>query len=166
MKLVDAKTKFIHAWGTLGTNWGISRTMAQVHALLMVAPSPLSTEDIMEELRISRGNANMTLRELIDWGLARREIKQGERREYFVGEKDIHETAKCIARERQKRELEPLLKVLDSIDDLDERSAEAKQFTATIKGIHKFAQNVDGVLNKMVKADENWFFGFFTKLLK
>lgn len=68
MELVEAKKKFIETWGKLGSEWGINRTMAQVHALLLISPEALTTEDIMETLDISRGNANMNLRELIGWG--------------------------------------------------------------------------------------------------
>ena len=63
MKLTDAKAQFISSWGAFGTHWGINRTMAQVHALLLVASEPLSTDELMEQLSISRGNANMNVRE-------------------------------------------------------------------------------------------------------
>ena len=69
MELPEAKERFIQAWGGFGSQWGINRSMAQVHALLLVSPDPLSTEDVMEQLNISRGNANMNLRALIDWNL-------------------------------------------------------------------------------------------------
>ena len=62
-----AKDKLIQAWGTLGASWGLNRTMAQIHALLMISTESLSAEEIMEELNISRGNANMNIRALIDW---------------------------------------------------------------------------------------------------
>ena len=89
MKLTESREKFINAWGTLATSWGINRTMAQVHALLLVSPDPLSTEEVMEELKISRGNANMNIRTLIDWGLLFKETKAGERKEFFRAEKDL-----------------------------------------------------------------------------
>ena len=63
------RMQFIAQWGTLGSSWGINRTMAQIHALLMVAVEPMHTNEIMEELKVSRGNANTNLRELIGWGL-------------------------------------------------------------------------------------------------
>jgi DNA-binding transcriptional regulator GbsR (MarR family) len=128
---------------------------------------PLTTEDVMEELGISRGNANMNLRELIDWGLLRRESKRGERKEFFVAEKDINEVAKRIARERRKRELEPLINALNALHKIDEaNTADGKAFKATVSEIQKFAENIDGLLDKLIRADENWLLGFFTKLLK
>ena len=89
MDLQEGKEKFIQSWGALGSNWGINRTMAQIHALLLISPEALSADEIMKELQISRGNANMNIRALIDWGLVYKELKTGERKEYFVAEKDI-----------------------------------------------------------------------------
>ena len=72
MQLTEAKEKFVQSWGSLGSQWGINRTMAQIHALLLVSHEALSTEDIMETLQISRGNANMNIRELINWQLVQK----------------------------------------------------------------------------------------------
>ena len=103
MNLAEGKEKFIQSWGALGSNWGINRTMAQIHALLLIAPQALSADEIMEELKISRGNANMNLRALIDWRLVYRELKTGERKEYFVAEKDMWEVVKNIIVQRKKK---------------------------------------------------------------
>ena len=83
MTLDEAKQHLIQAWGTLGSSWGVSRTMAQVHALLLVSPVSMTTEDIMDALQISRGNVNMNVRDLIDWGIVRKVLKPGERKEFF-----------------------------------------------------------------------------------
>jgi DNA-binding transcriptional regulator GbsR (MarR family) len=93
MKFKEAKSKFVQTWGALGSQWGINKTMAQIHALLMVSNEPVSMEDIMSELHISRGNASMNLRALMDWGIVYKEFKPGERREFFIAEKDLDELA-------------------------------------------------------------------------
>jgi DNA-binding transcriptional regulator GbsR (MarR family) len=107
-----AREEFIAQWGALGSHWGINRTMAQIHALLMTAPEPMHTDEIMERLQISRGNANTNLRELVGWGLLRIVVRKGERREYFEAEKDVWTMFVMIARERKRRELDPALAVL------------------------------------------------------
>jgi DNA-binding transcriptional regulator GbsR (MarR family) len=168
MKLEEAKRNFVEAWGTLGTNWGINRTMAQIHALLMVSEEPLSTDEIMEILDISRGNANMNTRALIDWGLAERKIKLGERMEFFVGEKDIWKVAVKIIRERRKREIDPLrttLRDLKMIDDKDQKKEEYQRFMKLLDDIDGFADSADKIADKMVLADKNWFFGTMMKLM-
>jgi len=168
MKLAEAKSQFIQAWGTLGSKWGINRTMAQLHALLMVSPDPLSTEELMDELNISRGNVNMNVRELIGWGLVEKIYKLGERKEYFKAEKDIWKITKQVAKERKKRELEPVLKVLEEVSQVegDKKDKHVKAFVESITGIKRIASNADKTIDTMVKADENWFFGGILKLFK
>src|SRR5688500_19835214 len=107
MKLSEAKAQFIQSWGLLGAQWGVNRAMAQIHALLLIAPEPMSAEEIMEALDISRGNANMNVRELMNWGIVEKVLVPGERKEFFISEKDIWKAATAIARERKKRELDP-----------------------------------------------------------
>lgn len=168
MELREAKDKFIQAWGTLGSNWGINRTMAQVHALLLISPNALSAEEIMEELNISRGNANMNLRALIDWGLVEKELRPGERKEYFYAEKDIWTVFKQVAKERRKRELEPVLKVLQDVKQVEgnKNDKNVKAFTDTIEGIQKVTTKADKVLDTVIKADESWILGPLMKLMK
>lgn len=108
MKLEQAKLQFIQTWGNFGSQWGINRSMAQVHAILLVSDHSLCTEDVMASLGISRGNANMNLRELMNWNLIYKESVIGDRREFFRAEKDMWEVAKRIVKERKRRELEPL----------------------------------------------------------
>ncbi len=168
MKLSEAKQQFIQSWGALATQWGINKTMAQVHALLMSNPGPLNQDEIMEQLNISRGNVNMNIRELINWGLVERVIIQGERKEYFSAEKDIWKVAKQVIKERKKRELDPLIKTLEQLKDIegDKRDKEVKQFLETVEGIQKFAQQADKTLDVMIKADESWFWGNMLKLFR
>jgi DNA-binding transcriptional regulator GbsR (MarR family) len=168
MKLADAKQQFIASWGAFGTHWGINRTMAQIHALLLVSPDPLSQDDLMEQLNVSRGNANMNIRELIDWGLVDRVIIPGERKEYFSAEKDIWKVATQIVKERKKRELNPMLKLLDQLENVegDKKDKNIKQFTDTVNGIKRFGLQADKMLDVLVKADENWFVGSLMKLFK
>jgi DNA-binding transcriptional regulator GbsR (MarR family) len=167
MEFNEAKDKFIHSWGVLGSSWGINKTMAQIHALLLISPKPLSTEDIMEELNISRGNANMNIRALLDWGIAMKDYQPGERKEFFVAEKDLWETTKQVTLERRKRELEPIIKMLGQVKDVtNDKTEETKEFIKMTKELSQFADKSDAMLEKFVKADSHWFFGSFLKFLK
>jgi DNA-binding transcriptional regulator GbsR (MarR family) len=116
--LREAQDRFIAAWGQMGSTWGISRTMAEVHALLYISGEALCTDDIMERLQISRGNASMSLRALLEWGIVSRSTKRGDRKDYFVGEQDVWAMIRAVVRERMKREVEPLLASLYEVRDL------------------------------------------------
>ena len=168
MNITEAQEKFIQAWGTLGQQWGVNRTMAQIQALLLVAPEPLHAEEIMARLSISRGNANMNVRALIDWGIAYKEHKSGERKEYFRAEKDIWEVAKRVTLERRKRELEPIVKLLDEVKQItgDKNDAEIKEFELMVDRLDKFANKVDKSLEYVIRADEHWFLSTFMKAFK
>ncbi len=165
MEYTEGKNKFIQAWGTLGTSWGINKAMAQIHALLLLSPEALSTEDIMEELQISRGNANMNIRGLIDWGIVEKEYKPGERKEYFKTGKDIWELARQVAKERRKREIEPILKVLDQVQKIEGKNdAKLKEFKSVTGDLKSFTHKVDGLIEKFSKSDQSWFYKLLMKL--
>jgi len=168
MELQEAKDKFIQAWGTLGSQWGINRTMTQIHALLLVSAKPLSADDIMEQLQISRGNVNMNVRDLMDWGLVHKVLKPGERKEFFSAEKDIWKVFRQVVKERRKRELEPIFNILEDVLKVqgDPKDPEYKAFVEPIQDIQKIASRADNTLETLTKADENWFFGTLLKLIK
>ena len=168
MKLIEAKEQFINSWGAFGTQWGINRTMAQIHALLLVSTQPLTQDDIMEQLTISRGNVNMNIRDLIGWGLVERVIISGERKDHFTAEKDIWKVATQIIKERKKRELDPMIKLLSQLENIegDKKDKETKQFLEIISGIKKTGNQADKVLDVMIKAEENWFTGSILKMFK
>lgn len=167
MKYKEAKEELIQAWGNLGYSWGLNKTMAQIHALLMISTKPLSTEEIMQELNISRGNANMNIRALLDWGIVSRILVPGERKEYFKSEKDVWNLARQVARERRKRELEPILKVLREVSDVpSDGTEETKEFKKTVKDFRNFAEKSDNLLDTFIKSEENWFWNTVMKFLK
>ena len=167
MNITEAKQQFIQNWGVFGSNWGINRTMAQIHALLLISPEPLNADEVMEELQISRGNVNMNLRELMNWGIVDKVLRAGERKEYFEAEKDIWKVAMRIMKERKKRELDPIIQAMEAIKDVeDKKDAETKAFLETVTQIQKFAKQADGALAGLIKADQNWFTGTLLKLFK
>jgi len=169
MQLDEAKEKFISSWGSLGSNWGVSRTMAQVHALLMISEEPMSAEDVMGALNISRGNTNMSIRSLIDWGLVEKLHKLGERKEFFQAEKDMWKVATRIARERRKRELAPIMSVLEQgkeVEVSDGNKQEAGKFLKQMNEIENFASRIDRMMAKLDQADESWVPSLLSKFKK
>lgn len=157
MELQEAKNKYIQTWGALGSQWGINKTMAQIHALLMVTIKPISMEEIMKELQISRGNTSMNLKALIDWGIVYKQYKQGERKEFFVAEKDLDVLAVKISQERSKREIKPALRVLKEVSTIkNNKSSEAEHFIEQTNKLHEFVSKVDNVLDKVTEHKDNW----------
>lgn len=156
LKFEDCKEKYLETWGTLATQWGINRTMAQIHALILISPNLLSAEDIMEELQISRGNANMNIRALMEWGLVEKKILKGERKEFFYSKKDIWELFKQITKERRKRELDPVIEMLDTFKSLEAKTEEEKEFVKVTSDITRVSKKLNNILDLAISSDELW----------
>ena len=165
--LIEARDSFVAQWGAIGGAWGINRTMAQIHALLLVSSQPLSTDEVMEELRISRGNANTNLRDLVGWGLVRSVIRKGERKEFFEAEKDVWKMFCIIARERKRREIAPAVEALDDCEKRTKKltSAEAKDFNAMMKDIGDHMKLFDNLLERISASKSARFIKWADRLI-
>lgn len=166
--LPEAKDQFIAQWGSLGSAWGINRTMAQIHALLMVTEHPLSTDAVMEELRISRGNANTNLRDLVGWGLVRSVVRKGERKEFFEAEKDVWKMFCIITRERKRREVEPAMELLENCArrTASLRDKEGKAFNRQMNALLDFVKIADGLMTKVSRSEQSQVVPAMLKLFK
>ncbi len=154
MGLQESKQQFIDTWGALGSVWGINKSMAQVQALLLASSNPISTDEIMQELKISRGNANMNLRQLMDYGIIYKKVIAGDRKEYFVAEKDIWKWAMKIGIMRKQREIDPVMGILKEItaSKKADDSEEAREFYDTVSGIQSFTDQLGNLADKVLHS--------------
>jgi HTH-type transcriptional regulator, glycine betaine synthesis regulator len=158
-KLREAQDTFIRRWGEMGATWGLNRTQAEIFGLLFCVGQPQCTDDVMERLNISRGNASMSLRALCDWGIIRRLHRRGERREYFESLSDVWEMFSIIAAERKRREMDPVLETIRQCqhmideDSLGKPAArqEAVQLTRQrLAGMEEFMEVSNNVFQQFV----------------
>ncbi|MDP3849985.1 MAG: transcriptional regulator [Luteolibacter sp.] len=165
--LKQARDEFVAQWGALGTQWGINRTMAQIHALLMTAPEPLGTDEVMEELEISRGNAHTNLKELVAWGLLRVVVRKGERREYFEAEKDVWKVFIMVTRERKRREIDPALQVLrkcaEESQDID--TPEGRAFYEQMRQLEEFVEFASTMADRVAGMKHGFALQMAAKML-
>jgi DNA-binding transcriptional regulator GbsR (MarR family) len=165
MNYNETQQKFIELWGSLGTNWGINKAMAQIHALLLASANPLSTDEIMDKLQISRSNANLNIRALLDWGLVYKKHIPADRKEYFIAEKDMWDVVKKIIKERRKRELEPVIAELKNLSAFTADTYEAKNFKNLLTETVELSDKLIGISNTIEKADKfnflKWIFKGF-----
>ncbi len=136
----ETRQRFVESWGVMGVAWGINRSMARIHALLMLSSEPICLDDIASELEISRGNASMSLQKLRAWGVVRRMPVAGDRRDFYVTEPDVWAMFFAIARERKRREFDPAISVVrdalahigdDTPDDVRKRLAQMNSLLGT-----------------------------------
>jgi len=159
--LQQAENLFIRRWGEMAASWGVSRTMAEIHALLYLTTTPLCTDDVMDKLAVSRGSASTNLRELVNWGLIQRIHHRGDRKEYFEAERDTWVMFETITRERRRREVQPIeetiQKCLQMIDQPDSEHAgdlspEAESYRQRLADLQEFFELMNNVFNLIVKA--------------
>lgn len=130
MKLTPAMQKFVLHWGEMGWRWGINRSVAQVHALLMLSPKPLPADEIAETLEVARSNVSTSLKELQGWGLVRTIHIFGDRREHFETLRDVWEMFLLIMRERKKREIDPTIAALRECHETATTGKDDSEFAA------------------------------------
>lgn len=151
--LRQAREHFIALWGQMAANWGIPRTMAEVHGLLFIINRPMNTDDVMESLGISRGNASMTLRDLEAWGIVSRVHIRGDRKEYFQAEQDVWKLFRTILRERKKREIDPLIEALRACRDLTSVTSVSRKIGPDASSVASHNARLDDMLSFIEMID-------------
>jgi len=166
MKLTEGKEKFISEWGKLCMDWGVNRAMGQIHGLLLISPHSMCAEEIMSNLEMSRGNVNMNLRALVDWGLIHKVLIKGERKEFFIAEKDFWKVFRLIIARRKKKELEPMLQLLEQSSCVESKCAESDEFCRVIKELHHFSLKADKALDIFVESKTNFLTSPLLKMMR
>jgi len=163
MDLTRSMERYVVHWGEMGTRWGVSRSVAQIHALLFLASRPLTAEEIAETLSIARSNVSTSLRELQGWGLANMVHVLGDRRDHFETEKDVWKIALKIVEQRKQREIDPTLGTLaQCAREAEEDPATPRDVAQRMASVHGFLGTVSlwydqvktlppPVLHKLVK---------------
>jgi DNA-binding transcriptional regulator GbsR (MarR family) len=152
-----AQDQFVLEWGRMSSSWGINRTMAQIHALLLVSGQPYSVDDLIERLHISRGNASMSLRGLMDWGIVQRYRKAGDRKDIYVSDDDIWHVFSKVVRERKRREIDPTIGAIReclALIPADDSSPEAEVARARLQSLLDVFALVDLIFDRVFSSDE------------
>jgi len=142
--------------------------MAQIHAVLLVSPEAMTTDEIMEALEMSRGGVSTNVRELIDWGIVQRITKKGERRELFEAEKDIWVVARKIMQERKRRELDPVAARLRGLASasITGPAKDVEAFRSAVKDLSTLTKTASDALDTMSKAETAWLVNLAMKVIR
>lgn len=166
MDLQLAKEEFIAEWGNLCMNWGVNRTMGQIHGLLLTADNPMCADELMKKLEMSRGNVNMNVRALIDWGIVTKVLIKGERKEFFQAEKDIWRAFRAIIKQRKKKELDPMIELLERMSTIKPQCSESQEFCKVVDQLTLFGEKADNAMNTIINSDSNWLTKTFKHLMR
>lgn len=135
--------QFVEHWGMMARAWGINPTMGELFALLYITATDWTAEELRNQLRVSRGNVSMNLRELIAWGVVRKLHRPGERRELYRAETEVWTLFRRILKERKRRELDPTRTVLDRIYELSESEPSMRELKSRVDSLRRFFGLID-----------------------
>ena len=154
-EFLSTKREFIERWGQISSSWGVCKSMAQIHALLLVSPKPLSATCIIDELNISSGGANTHLRDLVEWGLIYKCEIKGCRKDYYIAEKDILKASKIILENRKKRELDPIVELMNQVDHQQANCPDSMEFVRIIQEIKTLSTTIENTLDSILNTDKH-----------
>lgn len=161
--LPAAVERFVLHWGDLGGQWGVNRSVAQIHALLYLSERPLTAEDIAGTLGIARSNVSTSLRELLGWNLIRRVPVMGERRDHYVAETDLWEMVTRIAAGRKEREIDPAIAALRAcVAEADADPALGSVAKRRLRAMLDFTETMDRWYGQMLNVPR----GTLAKLIR
>jgi DNA-binding transcriptional regulator GbsR (MarR family) len=145
MKLDPIIEKLVLHWGEMGARWGISRMVAQIHALLYFSPKPLAADEIVEALGVARSHVSNSLKELQSWGVVKVVHVMADRREHFQSIKDVWQLFEILLDERKRREMDPTLKMLrETQAQLNDGIRTDAHTQERLKGMLEFFELMDG----------------------
>ena len=152
-KLPEALQRFILHWGDMGGQWGVNRSVSQIHALLYLSEKPLTAEDVADTLGLARSNVSNSIKELQSWGLVRRVHIMGDRRDFFEAETDVWTIAAKIVAGRKEREVDPALAALSACVEAAHEDRKVHPVAlARLKDMLIFTQTAAGWYDQMAKV--------------
>lgn len=156
------RDRFIESWGSMGILWGINRSMARIHALLLVSEEPVDAETISDSLNISRGNTSMCLKELRNWGVVQRVNLSGDRRDFYEAEPDTWKMLYRIAHNRKSREFDPALHTLRHLLAESDFKADEKVHER-LGEVEEILTTLDHFISRFLESEEKskTILGFF-----
>lgn len=166
VELDTGKERFIQEWGTLGTSWGINKTMAQIHALLLTAPEAYSADRVQDELNISAGSANTNLRTLVEWQLIHKIDKEGCRKDFYEAEKDMWKIFSSIIVQRKKKELDPMISLLEELSNVEGKCSGSKEFCKLVNDLRVFSERADKALDNLCSTQSKWLINGMMKVMR
>lgn len=158
--LFEARDKFIQGLSRISQFWGFPKAMGAIYAALYLSPGPLSLDDLVEQVGVTKGAVSTNVRQLERLGMVHKHIQIGERKDYYLAETDFWKIVKDILREREKSEFDHALRMVgDSLEiiessDTDPERAELARFYQTRLGaMQSFFRSLDNLVATLLAID-------------
>lgn len=123
INIETVQSNMLDGLGQLAAYFGFSKVMGQLYGALLLNAEPLSLDDLVELLDISKASVSMNLRTLEHMGMVRQVWVRGGggRRKYYEAETDFWQIISNILAGREMRDVDRALTVMnESVERLSQ----------------------------------------------
>jgi DNA-binding transcriptional regulator GbsR (MarR family) len=151
--LAETRQSFIENLSRISQFWGYPRAMGALYGALYLSPSPLSLDDLIPIVGVTKGAISTNIRALEQLGMVHKQVRSGDRKDYYLADTDFWKITKTILERRQKPEFDQALNdVGAALQNVRSRSyagteAElARFYEERLSGMESFFRTVDSVV--------------------
>ena len=152
------KQDFTEGLSQISRFWGFPKGMGAIFAVLYLAPSALSLDEIVTETGLTKGAISTEIRTLARMGLVHRSSKLGDRKDYYEAESDFYAAIRSILKERQNSEFDRAVRsVKETLSKMDESwvdNEEWKFVYARVQALQEFFDAIDSLSKAVIKLDK------------
>lgn len=105
-ELESVRRDFIEGMSRVAAFWGLPKAMGATYGALYLSPEPMSLDDLVEQVGVTKGAVSTNVRHLARLGMVHQHVRLGERRDYYSAEGDFWKIVKGVLREREKAEFD------------------------------------------------------------
>ena len=153
--------QFIERMGLAIERLGLTRNFGRLFGLLMVAERPLSLDEMVERLGVSKASVSTNARACEELGLARQVGVRGDRKDYYEAEADFWKIIKGVLREREQSEFDLALNtvneslaLLDGAHPAESDVDLAAFYKERMEGMERFFNTLDNLVATLLAFDE------------
>ncbi|MEM7390964.1 MAG: MarR family transcriptional regulator [Verrucomicrobiota bacterium] len=162
--LEKIRERCIEASGNTTQSLGSGRVIGQIFAHLYLSEEPQTLDDLTKALRISKGSASTSVRQLEQWGAVRRMWIKGDRKDYYEALEDFGRIVRKALLDNIKGRIEEADQLLLDIDE----SLELLKTNETVpkKELSFFEKRIQIVKTFRERAGyiwDKWIFKYFIK---
>ncbi len=123
--------------GQLADYFGYNKVMGKMYGALLLSPEPMSLDDLMAHLDISKASVSMTMRTLENMGMVREVWVRGDRRKYYEAESDLWRILTNVLGSREMRDVNHAIDILETgIDRLRENMSGMSEADQKLAGFY------------------------------
>ncbi|MBU2601124.1 MAG: hypothetical protein KKA32_03020 [Actinobacteria bacterium] len=159
--LESVRRDFIEGMSRVAAFWGLPKAMGAIYGALYLSPEPLSLDDLVAYVGVTKGAVSTNVRHLARLGMVREEVRLGERRDFYSAEGDFWKVVKGVLREREKAEFDRALSTvrqcLDAVgaaDHAPEETSLALHYQERLGQMQGFFSSLDTLVATVMRLDD------------